>query len=83
MPATETRRSLEEIGRLGDEAIARFVTPNVKPEDDGKFVAIDIDSGDYELDEDDLGAINRLRARCPSAEVWLGCVGQPSAYKML
>ena len=83
MSATETRRTLEEVGRLGDEAILRYVTPNVRPQDDGKFVAIDVDSGEYELDADDLGAMNRLLARRPTAEVWLGCIGQPSAYKIL
>ena len=83
MPATETRRTLEEVGRLGDEAILRYVTPNVRPQDDGKFVAIDVDSGEYELDADDLSAINRLSARCPSAEVWLGMVGHQSACTIM
>lgn len=82
MPATEPYRSPEEVARLGAEAFDRHVRPALRPEDDGKFVAIDIGTGDYELDEDDYTAITRLRSRRPSAEVWLGRVGQPAAYRM-
>ena len=82
MPATEPNRTPEELARLGTAAFDRHVRPTLRPEDDGKFVAIDIGSGDYELDEDDYAAVARLRSRRPSAEVWLGRVGQPAAYRM-
>ena len=82
MPATEPRRSPEEVARLGAEVFDRHVRPTLRPEDDGKFVAIDIGTGDYALDEDDYTAVLRLRTRCPAAEVWLGRVGQPAAYRM-
>ena len=82
MPTTEPRRSPEEIARIGTEVFDRQVRPALRPEDDGKFVAIDLDSSDYELDEDDYAAVMRLRARRPGAEVWLGRVGQPAAYRM-
>jgi len=82
MPATEPRRSLEESARLGTEAFDRWVRPLLRPEDDGKFVAIDIDTGDYEIDEDDYAAVMRLRTRNPEAEIWLECAGQPTAYKI-
>jgi hypothetical protein len=82
MPTTDPRRSLEEIARLGAEAFDRHVRPALRPEDDGKFVAVDIDTGDYEIDPDDYAAVTRLRNRRPSAEVWLGRVGEPAAYRM-
>ena len=82
MPATENHRSPEEVARLGAEVFDRRVQPSLRQEDDGKFVAIDVGSGDYELDEDDYAAVTRLRGRRPSAEVWLGRVGQPAAYRM-
>lgn len=82
MPDTEPRRSPEEIARLGAEAYDRHVRPALRPADDHKFVAIDIDSGDYELDGDDYAAVTRLRNRRPLAEVWLGRVGEPAAYRM-
>lgn len=82
MPTAEPRRGPEEIALLGAEAFDRHVRPVLQPNDDGKFVAIDIESGNYELDDDDYAAVMRLRHRAPSAEIWLGCVGQPAAYRM-
>ena len=83
MPATgPTPHTPEELARAGSELFDRHVRPGLGIEDDGKFVAIDIDSGDHEIDADDYAAVKRLRARRPSAEVWLGRVGQPAAYRM-
>jgi hypothetical protein len=82
MPAAEPRRSPDEVARLGSELFERQVRPALRPEGDGKFVAVDIATGDFELDEDDYSAVTRLRARRPSADVWLGRVGQPAAYRM-
>jgi hypothetical protein len=82
MPAAERRRSLEELARLGAEVIDSRVRPTLRPEDDGKFVAVDVESGDFEIDKDDYTAVTRLRTRRPSADVWLGCIGQAATYKM-
>lgn len=82
MPTTESHRSPEEVARLGAEVFDRCLRPILRSGDDGKFFAIDVDSGDYELDSDDYSAVTRLRKRRPSAEVWLGRVGQPAAYRM-
>src|SRR6266446_2966764 len=61
MSATESRRNLEEVARIGAEIFDRHVRPVLRPGDDGKFVAIDIGTGDYEVDEDDYAAVARLR----------------------
>jgi hypothetical protein len=82
MPDTEPHRTPEELARQGAEAFDRHVRPTLPPEDDGKFVAIDIVTGDYEMDQDDYAAVMRLRARRPSADIWLACVGQPATYRM-
>ena len=82
MPAAETSHSAEDVSRIGVELFARQVRPALGPGDDGKFVALDIGTADYELDKDDYAAVTRLRARRPSAEIWLGRIGQPAAYRM-
>ena len=82
MPTIESRRSSEELARLGAEVFDRRIRPALRPEDDNEFVAIDVGSGDYEIDEDDYAAVSRLRARRPSAEVWLERAGQPAAYRL-
>ena len=82
MSTARSRRPLAELARLGNELLERQVQPKLGPEEDSKFVAVDVETGEYEVDEDDYTAISRLRGRCPGADVWLGCVGQPTAYKM-
>jgi hypothetical protein len=82
MPATEPRRTPEELARMGSEVFDRRVRPVLGPEDDGKFVALDVQTGDFEVDEDDYAAVSRLRARNSAAEAWLTRIGQPAAYRM-
>ena len=83
MSGTETHPTPEELARLGSEIFDRAVRPALRPEDDGKFVAIDIDTGDHEIDEDDSSAVMRLAGPATRwGEVWLGRVGQPAAYRM-
>ena len=82
MPAPESPHTPDELARLGAEVFDRQVRPALRPEDDGKFVAIDVVTGDHEMDQDDYAAVTRLRARRPSADIWLACVGQPATYRM-
>jgi hypothetical protein len=76
------KRTLDELAALGQDVFDREVRPAIRPEDDGKFVAIDVSTGDYEIDEDDYAAVTRLRAREPAADVWLMRAGSPTAYRM-
>jgi hypothetical protein len=74
---------LADEARQGQEAFDRFVKPNLRPGDDGKFVAVDILSGSYEIDSDDNQATGRLMARLPGARIWLLRVGQPTTYRIV
>lgn len=82
MPAVEPRPSPEEIARRGAEIFDRLVRPGLGPEADDKFVAVDLHTAEYELDDDDYTAVMRLRARKPAAEIWLGRVGHPAAHRI-
>jgi hypothetical protein len=73
--ASTRHYSKEEFARRGDEIYETQVRPRLKAEDDGKFAAIDIESGTYELDADELGACDKLNARIPDAQIWLVRVG--------
>ncbi|WP_395089052.1 hypothetical protein [Armatimonas sp.] len=46
----------------------------------GKIVAIDIESGDYEVDSDLLTASRRLRTRHLSAVIWAERIGYNAVY---
>jgi hypothetical protein len=71
MPATDPRYSKDEFARRGDTIYERDLRPNVEHGNEGKYVAIDIETGTYEIDADELAASDRLLARVPSAQTWL------------
>ncbi|HJT76785.1 MAG TPA: hypothetical protein VJ739_06245 [Gemmataceae bacterium] len=81
MASTKRRYGKEEFARRGDAMYDAEVRPHLKAEDDGKFAAIDIDSGTYELDVDELAACDKLRARVPDAQIWLVRVGSPYVHR--
>jgi len=72
---TMPQRPIEETARLGDAIYEKKVRAHVEPEHMGDVVAIDVDSGDYEVAEDALAAARSLRDRRPNADVWLMRVG--------
>jgi len=82
MSATAPRWSRDEFARRRDETYAQRVLPFLRPEDDGKFVAVDVESGAFEVDEDDHAAVSRLHRRMPGAQVWLLRVGQQAAHRL-
>jgi len=77
-----TKRTPDELAGLGRGIFDRQVRPTLRPDDDGKFVAIDVESGDYELDTDDYTAVMRLRSRRPASDVWLMRAGFPTTYRI-
>jgi hypothetical protein len=74
------RYSKEEFAERGDAIYDRVIRPQLSAEDDGKFVAIDIETGDFEIDPDDYTAVERLYASRPDAQPWLRRVGYRAAY---
>jgi hypothetical protein len=71
----QPRYSKEEFAQRGDEIYERDVRPRIEAGDEGKFVVIDIDTGAYELDKDELAASDRLVARNSGAQLWVMRVG--------
>ncbi len=82
MESVKRRYSKEEFARRGDAIYEKDVRPQLKPADEGKFAAIDIESGMYEIDVEELKAGNRLRARIPEAQIWMVRVGQRSVHRI-
>lgn len=72
----------DEIARRGEELYERSVRAQVEPESDGRFLALDVDSGDYEIADEALAATTRLRKRRPGAVTYLVRVGYPTAFRL-
>jgi hypothetical protein len=75
MAATKPQYSKEEFGRLGDEIYTRDIYPQLQADSQGKIVAIDITTGAWEIDNDEISVCNRLEKRYPSAQIWIIKVG--------
>ena len=81
MPAVTRRYSKEEFARRGDALYDKIIRPTFEPIHNGQFAAIDIDSGDFEIDRSELAALDRLRQRRPQAQPWLRKIGFRFAHK--
>ncbi|HMF18710.1 MAG TPA: hypothetical protein VKE98_15995 [Gemmataceae bacterium] len=82
MGSVKRRYGKEEFAKRGDAIYEEKVCPQLKPADEGKFAAIDIESGRYEIDRDELRAGNRLRALIPEAQIWIVRVGHRSVHRI-
>jgi hypothetical protein len=78
------RYSKEEIAQRGqaiyDEQLWQKV--EAQKENIGKFLVVDIETGDYEVDEQEIPAFHRMRERHPDGAFFLIRIGYPTAYKM-
>jgi hypothetical protein len=75
------RYSKEDFAQRGDAIYQNNVRPQLTADDEGRFAAIDIDSGMFEIDADEMKACDRLRARAPQAQIWLVKVGSPYVHR--
>ena len=75
------RYSKEEFARRGNEIFDRDIKACLDTGDEGKFIVIDIETGAYEVDTDEMAAFDRLHARNPEAQIWLRRVDSPHARR--
>lgn len=71
----------DEVARRGDELYECQILPRLGAEAEGQFVLIDVETGDYEVDSDELAASDRLLARHPDAQVWTRQAGSRYARR--
>ena len=74
--------SPEEVESRGEEIYDRHIRREVEAANKGKFVVIDIETGEYEVDEDDLQATKRALAKRPEAVLYGVRIGYPTAYNL-
>ena len=64
---------------LGKEIYQRNIRPKLGPEHRGKFVVIDVKTGDYVINDNEMAADSELRKIRPDAFTWTERVGLRSA----
>ncbi len=64
-----------ELGRRGREYYDRFLRAKLEPQHNGKFLALEVESGDYELGDSTLDALERAEGRHPDCAFYLLRIG--------
>ena len=81
MGTTKRRYDKEEFARRGEALYEAEIRAKVKDRNARHFLAIDIETGDFEVNESEMTACKRLRARVPDAQIWLRKVGSRAARR--
>ncbi len=76
----QRRYSKEEMARRGQELYESQIQQQVETDNDGKIVAIDIETGAFEVADNVLPATNRLFERFPDAQPWVIRIGHRAVY---
>ena len=64
---TAAQHSPDEIYRRAKNLYEQYIRTQVENVYDGKIIMIDVDSGDYEIDDVGVNASERLRQKHPKA----------------
>lgn len=76
-----TNYTPQEVAARGEALYENQLRQAVEAEHKGKFLVLDIETGTYEIDTDDLIATKRLLARQPQAVIYGLRIGYPTAYR--
>lgn len=73
--------SIEEHARRGTAIYDRQVRAQVEMGNHGRVVALDVDTGTFEVAEDSLSASRLLLARFPEAQIWCIRIGHVAVHR--
>lgn len=81
MAVKQRRYTREEFARRGDEIYERDIRAQVEPARNEEIVAIDIETGQWEIDPDESAAADRLDARVSDSQIYVRRVGPSRAVR--
>ena len=76
------RYTSEEIVERGEALYNQQIRAEVETGNEGKFLVLDIETGTYEVDEDELAAVQRAKAKKPNAVLYIMRIGYATAYRL-
>ena len=76
------RYSSEEVVRQGKAVYEQQLRAKVESGNIGKFLVIDIETGAYEIDRDEVAALKRAKAKRPDAPLYMLRIGYRAAYHL-
>jgi hypothetical protein len=70
-----------EIAKRGQSIYDRSIRDRVEtPDNIGKLISIDIETGNYEIDDNLLESSSRLQSQFPDAIIWAERIGFNAVY---
>ncbi len=72
----------QEVAARGEAIYLRQIRDKLNPKHKGEFVVIDIETGEYEINADDVAATKRLLTNYPDAVIYGLRVGFSTAYRI-
>lgn len=72
----------EEITRRGQAIYDRQIRDRLSKEDRGKYLVLDLETGEYEVDPSDVVALERARALHPTGTFYILRIGSSAAYRI-
>ena len=79
---SHTTLDRHELARRGQAYYDEHLRAKLEPEHRGEYVWLDAETGDYEMDGDQLAAMRRARARHPHAVFYVIRVGYPAVGRI-
>ncbi len=74
--------AIADIIRLGQRIYDERLKPILEPTHIGKFITINVLTGDYEMDEEDVAASDRAAERFGDAPTFTARVGYRTAHRL-
>ncbi len=72
----------DEVAERGEQIYRERLRDRVEEQHRGRFLVLDILSGDYEIDDRDVIASGRLLERHPEGVLFGVRIGHPTAYRL-
>ncbi len=73
----------DELAERGEELYENEIKPNLDSGHEAQFIVIDVETSDYEINDDDFLATELLMERNPDAKTWITRVGHQVAYRIV
>lgn len=80
MPCTKYSR--EKVAIRGEAMYEQQIRPMVESQNKGKYLVLDIETGEYEINQDDLVATKRAMAKRPDAVLYGLRIGHRAAHRL-
>jgi hypothetical protein len=77
MKMAHSRYTIEEIGRRGEELYQQQIRAKVESQNRGKYLVLDIDTGEYEIGDDVMSLWQQMHSRHQDAALYTVKVGFP------